>query len=246
MKRAIGLMAARILLLNRVPHIGANTVVLGGNSFGNQFLLQGLNDLGTTFVNQTGTDGPSSAGLGAGDAIILGLDGGTGPFADYTSFLNSGGKVVITGGSDYDPYRSWVSGYLNITDTASGWQTDGGWQKVANDPAYSYVPSSYTFQNIDASYHMLGFSPTPNTNLVGMNGEGDYVAAVRSYPNGGSLNYLALDIGAYSGGSSDQAFVDNWLHGALNPVVTPEPSTLALLSAGALGLLGYVWRRRRS
>ena len=29
-------------------------------------------------------------------------------------------------------------------------------------------------------------------------------------------------------------------------VVTPEPSTLALLAAGALGLLGYGWRRRRA
>lgn len=30
----------------------------------------------------------------------------------------------------------------------------------------------------------------------------------------------------------------------INPV--PEPSTLALLAAGAIGLLGYAWRRRRS
>ncbi len=28
--------------------------------------------------------------------------------------------------------------------------------------------------------------------------------------------------------------------------VTPEPSTLALLAAGAFGLLGYGWRRRRA
>ena len=27
--------------------------------------------------------------------------------------------------------------------------------------------------------------------------------------------------------------------------VVPEPNTLALLAAGALGLLGYAWRRRR-
>ena len=27
--------------------------------------------------------------------------------------------------------------------------------------------------------------------------------------------------------------------------VTPEPSTLALLAAGAIGLIGYVWRQRR-
>ena len=31
----------------------------------------------------------------------------------------------------------------------------------------------------------------------------------------------------------------------LTPSPTPEPSTLVLLAAGALGLLGYAWRRRR-
>jgi uncharacterized repeat protein (TIGR03803 family) len=32
---------------------------------------------------------------------------------------------------------------------------------------------------------------------------------------------------------------------ALNLASTPEPSTLVLLAAGALGLAGYAWRRRR-
>jgi uncharacterized repeat protein (TIGR03803 family) len=31
---------------------------------------------------------------------------------------------------------------------------------------------------------------------------------------------------------------------ALNP--TPEPSTLTLLGVGAMGLVAYVWRRRRA
>jgi len=40
----------------------------------------------------------------------------------------------------------------------------------------------------------------------------------------------------YAGLSMDQAFV----------ITTPEPSTFALLGVGAVGLLGYAWRRRRS
>jgi len=55
-----------------------------------------------------------------------------------------------------------------------------------------------------------------------------------SFPSG--MNSVVL-----SGGADRPFVVDN-----LSFQAVPEPSTLALLAAGAIGLLGYGWRRRRA
>ena len=76
-------------------------------------------------------------------------------------------------------------------------------------------------------------------------------------PNFGPGTYTLIDAASISGslGASTTGTIDGYpatlavqANGndrdlVLN--VTPEPSTLALLAAGAIGLAGYVWRRRR-
>ena len=46
------------------------------------------------------------------------------------------------------------------------------------------------------------------------------------------------DVGQIVGSGNNGAFL-------LNPIVTPEPSTFALLGVGAISLTAYSWRRRR-
>src|SRR4051812_1308070 len=102
--------------------VASATVVLGGTA--QTYIEQALNTLG---VNHTtvGSMFVDPNGYGAGDTIILSEDGGGDNGYDYTGFLNSGGHLIVAGGSNLDSYRAWVGNYFNITDTQSGWHTDG-------------------------------------------------------------------------------------------------------------------------
>lgn len=44
---------------------------------------------------------------------------------------------------------------------------------------------------------------------------------------------------------SQSLMIDNFAFSSSPPSVVPEPSTLTLLGIGAVGLVGYRWRRRR-
>jgi hypothetical protein len=143
----LGLLASPLLARAQV------TVVLAGTS--SAAISQALNSMGQAFTAAGSTMGPNPTtyGLRAGDFIIISNDGGTdASFFDYTSFLNSGGHVILVGGSNYQPYRDWVSGYFNITDTANTWHTDGAWTNTAiGNAVTSGIPNTYTFENNSAT-----------------------------------------------------------------------------------------------
>jgi hypothetical protein len=229
----------------------AQTIVVGGtDNFTTGNIVAGLTTLGKTFTDQSGTMTPSAAGLGAGDFIIIGNDGGIQTLEDYTPFLNAGGHVVVTGGSNTDDYRNWVSLYFNINDTAAGWHTDGDWVIGAANPVTAFLPSTYTFNNNSMTFHMLGIDATPDTAILGANTEPVNVAAIRSFANGGTFEYMALDLGGEYDDPGDQAnFVVPFLQGALNPgaaQAVPEPTSLALLGGLAVSGTAFILRRRRA
>ena len=53
--------------------------------------------------------------------------------------------------------------------------------------------------------------------------------------------HMASSYCSYNGGPAD-----NWETIGFRVAFVPEPSSLALLSVGAISLLAYVWRRHRS
>lgn len=217
------------------------TVLLGGNASGN--IATALNHLEIPYIDATGIMNPDplSYELGAGDFIITSNDGGSGPFIDYTDFLNSGGHLIVVGGSSLDSYRAWASLYFNITDTGAGWHVDGDWYNLNADNGLGL---NYAFENNSASFHMLAFDATPNTHFYGKNDEGQFVAALRTFNNNGSINYMALDVGNYGTANDIVNFVVPWLNTSFTPVAfIPEPSTYLLLASGLSAL--WVGRRRR-
>jgi hypothetical protein len=221
------------------------TVVVGGNH--NTAIKSALDQIGITYTTATGVMlvNPSTYNLGKGDIIIISNDGGTPESVDYTNFLNAGGHVIAVGGSSLTQYYDWVGNYFNLTDGQS-WHTDGDWVKTATHAASAGLPDTYTFGNSSATYHMLAFTATTNTVLYGRNTEPNYIAAIRTYNNGGTFNYMALDIGRndYLTTNDFNSFTLPWMRASLSAV--PEPSTYALFGTG-LAVLGLrAWRRRPS
>jgi len=217
------------------------SVILGGTA--QTYIAQALQtlnvqytDVNSMFVNP--------ASYGAGDTIILSEDGGIDNAYDYTNFLNSGGHLIVIGGSNWDPYRQWVSNYFNITDTQNGWYTDGAWHKDGNFQPTQFMPTDFSFQNGNITFHMLSFLPGANTLLLGHDDEPADIAAIRGYNNGGWFYYMAFDPGPYSSDPFDQngwtvPFMQSALAAQYNAV--PEPGTIMLLGSSALSL-GF-WRR---
>ncbi len=81
---------------------------------------------------------------------------------------------------------------------------------------------------------------------------GDHVTTVDQYAN--LLTNGTIDPTKFSNGINHPTnavygqMAQTWFQGieAVDPPpATPEPSTLTLLAAGAIGLLGYAWRRRK-
>jgi hypothetical protein len=217
------------------------TVVLGGTA--QTYIAQALQTLNVSYTD-VNSEFVNPAGYGAGDTIILSIDGGGDNGYDYSNFLNAGGHLIVAGGSNFDPYRAWASNYFNITDTQNGWHTDGAWHKDGNFQQTQFMPNDFTFQNNSVSFHMLGFLPTNNTTLLGHNDESDEIAAFRTYNNGGFFYYMALDPGPYSDNDHDQSgWTVPFVESALDSQGVPEPSTLAMLGSSLLGL--GIWRRRK-
>jgi hypothetical protein len=234
---------AYLLFVIASPNVSA-AVILGGTV--NHNLEEALTELGEPFIRRAPGVFPSPAELGFGDIIVIGNDGGRidNPPLDYHAFLNSGGAIILAGGTNYNAWRNWTAGYFNITHTAGAWHTDGQWHSIPDHPANHYLPPNYLFADNRLTFHLLGFLPTADTTLLGANDEGIAIAAIRRYANGGSFNYMALDLGNYDRDGHDQtSFITPWLRGALDVARgIPEPGSLTLLLIAAAGISGRLFR----
>jgi len=203
-------------------------ITIGGN--GASYVGSALTTLGETFTSGT-TYPPAGNGV-----IIMGLDGGSGPFPDYTAMLNAGGHVLLIGGSNLGTgagsYTAYVNTYVT-TDNTSNWHTSGDctgdFNAVGTHPITQFLPATYEFTNESISYHMLHLSATQPTGatLIGQtcssaahNPPG--VLVTRVYPSGGTLTVMALDIGYYTDANAPAQFVEPFLKGYLAYIRGPH------------------------
>jgi hypothetical protein len=244
---SLGGFCEEIAMKNRMLHLmsagvvagcsavgAAQTIGVGGNAYAH--IVDALNNLGESYTVVDGEVAP-----GAFDIIIMAYDGGTWPAFDYNEFLNSGGDLIMTGGSclpgDWDVG---MNGYFNNEFTC--WHTDGDWITSADNSITALMPDTYTPEDNSLTYHMMHLLPTPDTTLYGRNGEGSDIAAVRDYDHFGSFNYMGMDLGPYGTLNDVNNFTTPWLQGSLDYARRiPGPSAAGLLGLGALATL----RRRR-
>lgn len=185
-----------------------------------------LSASGRITINNAFTDGGLKIGwldttTAAGYQDVLGLGIAGGPTGNRV-----GGQAVFTG----------YTGYWGPDGNAWGILTTG------NDYLFDMT---YDPTGVDATHGKLTVelrnasdnSPVATTTTSGiLSGAGDHTMTLDGFG-------IAANYSTSNPGGSYEVYVDNLTYTATG--VIPEPSSLALLAAGLLGLLAYAWRKRK-
>ncbi len=142
--------------------------------------------------------------------------------------------LVVHGGAMTTYVREGSASHTEYFGTAL---TNGHWYELKAVMDFSTAATATTMWYRDITAGQLTFTQdatmgTRNLNVPTTN-PGTYTA------NGYSVR---IDKGTQISGAYVQ-YLDNY--SVVDPKVIPEPSTLALLAAGLVGLLAYAWRKRK-
>jgi fibronectin-binding autotransporter adhesin len=222
---------------------GAN--VYGGANYVNGGFLVIEGDAATAAVF-----GGTSTDIAAGKLVFDYAAGGSATGATISDQVKSILTTSYHGGTN-----SWASGVIHST-LANSHSTDSyalGWSNNTATSAVTVKVVLYGDATMDGTVNIYDLGQVlANYNKSGVWDTGDfnYDGTVNIYDLGTVLaNYnKSLSLSELSVNPSDYAGLDGQGVAALQAAginVVPEPGTLALLTAGAVGLLAYAWRRRK-
>ena len=165
-----------------------------------------------------------------------------GTLTEVDLYLSSGMETTLT--------------ITNDSDSGSSGSAKTEVQVSVEDPGSHFSPPQIDFLSPAYFYSLAGGGSTSSGLLTSTSSyTGDYtLAGILAEFNGpgtivlGASTFTQTDL-SNTGGNTDAGQVtEAELTGTVtyqyNPTPTPEPSTLVLLGIGAVGLLGFVWRRR--
>ena len=231
--------------------LGSLTEIDGGNLIApNGILLANGNNLVTTdaggtvsggsgsrFLNRGNVQGPSSA---SSNWLIFNMlfKGSTGQTSGRIGFLGGFATGDSPGvNSQYGATELGGSGTeFDIGGTTPGSSDNSyGQLNILTDPSDPTTTATLSCRRARASTSSIGTDSCPVR-----------ARALRSSPGAGALSgsaSLAVDPAFAAEGIQ---FVPQWNANSLVIEAVPEPSTLGLLAAGAIALVGYGWRGRQA
>ncbi len=245
--------SGRMTLLNpgrlNLATFSLNVGSMSGNApidLGSGTLTMGSDNTNTTYAGNI-SDAGTLVKTGSGTLVLAGSNTYNGPttvnqgkltvdgsLTNSAVIVNSGG--ILSGTGSLTSVTAYAGGHLAPGDFNAGalilagnMDFEGGELNVVG------AGSSITSLSIAGD---LSLNNDPTLNFSGSITHGTYtIASYSGTLNGsfGRLNIPAGDTISYGTGSNS----------AITISAVPEPSTLALLAAGALGLPGYAWRKRR-
>lgn len=190
----------------------------------------------------------STIAAGAALAILFGVAGQA--KADF-----------INGGFETGDFSGWTTSNLNFTGVGgsgtAGYATHSGnfFAYLGNVGSDGFLSQTLTTVSGQAYVLSLFLASNGTSNDFGVSVNGNFVFPTQYVPNTGS-QYIHLTFNVVGTGSDTITFNErddpNYL--ALDDVsltpsgasATPEPASVALLGIGAMSLLGYGWRRRKT
>jgi cysteine-rich repeat protein len=210
-----------------VALVPLGTILLGGSA--NAEIVTALNTIGEPYM----TDAAQWLPPDAADILIMANDGGSeGDGPDYTAHLDSGKHVLIIGGSGDQVYANEIGLYFAVNGQALWHQSDdcvNDWVTGNAHPMTALLPATYEFADQAVSYHMLHFVNAGQPGGVTLLGStchqapDNHVLATRAYQNGGSMTYMALDLGQYGDMLSQPDFLVPFLQGYFNWIQLGTP-----------------------
>ena len=206
----------------------------------------------------------SGSGLDLNGALLVNNGTVTGTTNIYYGSLAQGsgtyGTVNVFNGGAFKPGNSPGA----VTTGSATWNSGGQYLVEIND-ATGTAGTNWNLWNINGSLALdAGTTPNSKFTLVLESGTIEAPGLTADFNNSTAYQWLiAQTSGGISGFDPGEFSVDttafaNNLGGGhfyvsqtgnavdSNFAPVPEPSTLALIAAGAIGLLGYGWRRRRA